>query len=114
MPFKIINAINAGKVPDDISAYNPYITNINFSFFPDTLFFAQMMNMSYALEPKYQFAFLSAAIRPAKRWQKWLKKEKNDKYDVIRNHFQFSDQKTKEALAILSDEQIASITKLYE
>jgi hypothetical protein len=109
MPFKIINAINAGKEPDDISAFNPWLTNRFFSFFPDTLFFAQYMNMNYDLEPRYQLDFFINTIRPSKRWQKWLKKEQSADYDLIRDYYAFSDKKTKEALAVLTKEQIGMI-----
>jgi hypothetical protein len=109
MPFKIINAINAGKEPDDISAFNPWITNRFFSFFPDTLFFAQLMNLNYDLEPKHQLIFLRNTIRPSKRWQKWMKKTENDKYNIVREWYGFSDRKTKDALAVLTDEQIEII-----
>jgi hypothetical protein len=106
MPFSVLNDINAGKQPKEPEKFNPWLSNRFFSFFPDTLFFAQMMNLNYDLEPKYQLAWYINTVRPSKRWQKWLKKELIEDYDLIQEWYGFGDRKTKEALAVLSKEQL--------
>lgn len=108
-PWQIINDINAGKISDDIDAYNPYITNRFFSFFPDTLYYAQLINQNHNLDPVYQYFFLINTIRPAKRFQKWLKREENADIDVVREYYGYTDVKAKEALLILTEEQLETI-----
>lgn len=109
MPFSVINDLNAGKEPKEPEKFNPYITHRFFSFFPDTLFFVQLLNLNHDLDPNHQLIFLANTIRPAKRWQKWLRKEQTDKYNTVQEWYRFSDRKTKEALAILTEEQIESL-----
>jgi hypothetical protein len=109
MPFSIINDINVGKKPKEPEKFNPWITSRFYSFFPDTLFFSQMMNQNYDLEPRLQLSFYINTVRPSRRWQKWLKKEQSDDYDLVREWYGFSDRKTKEALAVLTKEQIEEI-----
>lgn len=111
MPFKVINAINSGKEPETPEKFSPWLTNRFFSFFPDTLYAAQMMNLNYDLEPSYQLTFLINTIRPSKRWTKWLKKDQISNYELIQNWYGFGDKKTKEALAVLTKEQISEIRK---
>jgi len=109
LPFSIINDINAGKEVKSPENHNPFIVNRFYSFFPDTLYFAQLMNLNYDLNNRHQISFLINSVRPSKRWQKWLKKEQNADYDAVRDYFRFSDLKTKEALKILTKEQIEVI-----
>ena len=109
MPFKVINAINAGKEPENPENYNPWLTNIFYSRFPDTLYFAQMMNLNYDLDKKYQMAFFINTVRPSKRWSKWLKKEQSSDYELIRDWYGFSERKTQDALAVLTKDQIKEI-----
>ena len=110
-PFDVINSINSGKEVKDESAFNPWITNRFYSFFPDTLFYAQMMNLNYGLEPKYQLSFYINTVRPSRRWQKWLKNEESEDYKAIQEWYGYNDQKTKQALSVLTKEQIDVIRK---
>lgn len=112
MPFNVINDINAGKEPKNPEKFSPWLTNRFFSFFPDTLFFAQLMNLNFNLDEKYQLTFFINTVRPSKRWQKWLKRAENDKeYELIQEWYGFSDRKVKEALAVLTKEQIEVIKR---
>ena len=57
-PFDYVNAINAGKdimtgtENDDLAekGYNPFLTNRQFSYFQDTVHFANMMNQHAHLD----------------------------------------------------------------
>lgn len=110
MPFSVINDINAGKEPKNPEKFSPWLTNRFYSFFPDTLYFAQLMNLNYDLEPRLQLLFLINTIRPSKRWNKWLKREaQSNNYELVREWYSFSDKKTKEALAVLTKEQISEL-----
>lgn len=115
MPFSIINDINAGREPKNPEKFSPWLTARFFSMFPDTLYYAQLLNLNYELDPKLQLQFLQSTVRPSRRWNKWLKRSKEDKYhEAVKKHYGFSDRKTREALVILSKEQISYIVKLHE
>ena len=113
-PFDIIKDINKGVVSEDISDYNPWLTNINFSLFPDTLYHANIMNMNHGLDPKYQYYYMINTIRPQNRYQKWPKKSKEEEYEAVKNYFSFSDRKTREALRVLTKEQVRVIVEKEE
>ena len=112
-PFDVIKAINAGEKECDLEGYNPYIINRFYSFFPDTLWAAQEMNLNYDLNPKYQHLFYINTIRPRNRYSKWLKSDEirgpGTDFETVQDYFGFSDMKTKEALAILTEEQLKII-----
>lgn len=110
-PFDIIKNINSGTETDDLSEYNSFLINKNFSLFPDTLFHAQMMNLNYDLSVKHQYLYMINSIRPRKRFEKWPKKQKDLDYEVVRSYFGLSDKKTREALSVLTREQLDDIIK---
>lgn len=110
-PFDIIKNINSGNETEDLSEYIPFIINKNFSLFPDTLFYAQMMNLNYNLSAKHQYLYMINSIRPRKRFEKWPKKQKDLDYEAVRTHFSLSDKKTREALSVLTREQLDYIIK---
>lgn len=109
MPFKVINSINTGKEPENPEKFSPWLTNRFFSFFPDTIFHAQQMNLNYDLESYLQLSYLINSVRPSKRWTKWLKRTESPNYELIQNWYGFGDRKTKEALAVLTKDQIKEI-----
>lgn len=110
-PWEIIRNISAGKKIEDEEGYKPFLTNQFFSLFPDTLYFSNLMNMNYHLTNKHQIIFFINTVRPSKRYQKWLKKDDDSDYSLIREWYGFSDQKVKQALAVLTNEQIEMLKK---
>ena len=62
-PFEYLNSINSTKkniMHDDImeKEYNAFIINRGLSFFPDTILFANEMNVNHHLDNKLQYHFL--------------------------------------------------------
>ena len=110
--FKLIGEISEGKKQDDISAYVPFIVTRYFSFFPDTLYFANEMNMNTDLREKDQYSFFINTIRPRKRYHKWLKKDNDEAYNMVRKHYGYNDRKAKAALKVLSKDQLNTIIKI--
>ena len=114
-PFKFINAINSGqditKDEDfDIKSYQPYMINRSLSYFSDTIIWANEMNANHHLDKQLQFDFLINIIRPRKRYaKKWAKPEKDTNVEVISEYFGYSLQKSKQAAAVLSHDDIQSI-----
>lgn len=110
-----LNSINQTKInlmDEDVSyekQYPPFIINRCFSGFFDTILFANEMNVHCNLDSKLQYDFYINIIRPKKRFSPWLKKEKLDSLECIKEYYGYSDEKAKTALKILTDEQIEFI-----
>jgi hypothetical protein len=110
-----LNSINNSKQnlmdsnPDCESSYPPYIINRCYSGFIDTILIANEMNLNPHLNKKLQYDFYINIIRPKKRFSPWLKKEKLDSLEYIKQYYGYSDEKAKVALQILTDEQIEFI-----
>lgn len=109
MPFSVINDLNSGKDITHPEKFDPWLTNVCYSIYPDTIYHAQMMNLNYDLEPEIQLTYFINTIRSCKRWQKWPKKIRSEYYDLVKEWFGFSDKKTKEALAVLTKDQLEEI-----
>lgn len=119
-PFDFINAIHHSKenlIVDDWSEkqYNPYIVNKGLSYGQDTVIPANEMNSRPHLDKILQFSFLIYIIRPKKRFNKWLKAEKIEALEVIREYYGYSKEKARQVLPLLNDEQIEIIkTRIYK
>lgn len=108
----IVPAILQTKKPvlDDEKDYNAYIVNKALSFHYDCILYANCMNMNAHLDPKLQFDFLINTIRSYKRpFQKWLKKETIDNIELVKEYFDYSEDKARHALTILSDADLEQI-----
>ena len=55
------------------------------------------------------FDYLINNIRPRKRWSKWLKPDKIDNLELVKIYFGFGNEKAKEALEVLTSENIEVI-----
>lgn len=110
-----LNSINVSKQnlidsnSDAESKYLPYIVNRCYSGFIDTILLANEMNLNSHIDKKLQYDFYINIIRPKKRFSPWLKKEKLDSLECIKEYYGYSDEKAKVALKILTDEQIEFI-----
>ena len=114
-PFEFIKSINQTKkdlIKDEPLAekdYKPFLVNRGLSFFQDTVLQVNEMNRLHFLDNKLQFDYLLNSIRPRKRWSKWLKPDKIDNLEVVKEYYGFGDEKAKEALEILTDADIEYI-----
>ena len=109
-PFDIINSItyNKKRLIDETNekTYNAYNVNKGLSYFKDTIFDAQTMNINYHLDNIMQHDYLFNSVRKQKRYAKWVKKEKDDDIESIKIYFNYGYQKAKEAYLILTKTQI--------
>lgn len=114
-PFDYVNAILQNKTQmmvDDATeaAYVPFLVNRSLSYHFDTIAFANEMNRRHLIDKKLQFDFLLNTVRSKKRpFAKWAKPEKNDDLECIKQVYGFSDSKARDALRLLSDEQIQKL-----
>lgn len=119
-PFEFLDEINHGKknlIVDERTEkqYAPYIVNLGLSFDRDTIILSNEMNSRPHLDNALQNAFLINTIRAKKRYNKWVKAEKNDEVEMIKEYYGYSSDKARQALAILSTEQKEYIKeKLYK
>ena len=114
-PFDYATAILQTKkqlIVDDLTEkdYNPFLINRAISQHKDCLAFANEMNSRHYLEKKLQFDYLLNTVRSMKRpFAKWAKAEKNDDLECVKLVYVLSDSKAREALRILSKEQIQKL-----
>lgn len=92
--------------------YVPFLINRALSYHLDCILYANEMNMHPELEKDMQYQYLLNTIRPLKRrFQPWQKSEVIKDLECVKVYFGYSNEKAKEALRILSKEQIADIRK---
>ena len=114
-PFDYVNAIMQSKkqlIVDELTEkeYNPFLTNRSLSYHKDCIMYANDMNMRHFLDKKPQFDFLINTVRSQKRpFAKWIKSEKSEDIECIKTVFQFSNTKAKEALRLLTKQQIQKL-----
>ena len=61
------------------------------------------------LDKKLQFDFLLNSVRSRKRFTPWLKASKIEDLEYVKEYYGYSNDKAKQALDILTDEQIATV-----
>ena len=113
-----LNAINYTKEPlldsedeDWVKKYPPFIVNKCVAPFPDTVMLVNEINQLHHLDKKLQFDFLINSLRPRKRYTPWLKAKKLKNLEYVKEYYGYTNEKAKEALDILDDEQISAIKK---
>lgn len=95
--------------------YKPFLVNRALSYHLDCILYVNQMNMNHGLEPKLQYQYLLNTIRPMKRkFQPWQKSSVLKDIDCVKEYFGYSNEKAKEALRILTDEQITLIKEKLE
>ena len=114
-PFDFANSINYSKenlMVDDWSEkqYNAFIINKSLSHGIDTVVAANEMNARPHLDAKLQYDFLQGFVRKKKRFNKWLKAEKEENLEIIKEYFGYSNVRAQEVLRILSDEDIVAVS----
>jgi hypothetical protein len=76
----------------------------------DSIAAANEMNGYHFLDKKVQFHFLINSIRKKKRFGgKWLSQAKLKNLEYVKEYYGYSNEKAKQALSILKDEQIEFI-----
>lgn len=114
-PFDYVNAILQNKkqlIVDEITEkdYNPFIVNRSLSYHKDCIMYANEMNRRHFIDKKLQFDFLLNTVRSQKRpFAKWVKTDKSDDLECIKQIYGFSESKAREALRLLSNEQIQQL-----
>jgi hypothetical protein len=94
----------------DYKDYKPFIINRALSYHMDCVLYVNEMNINNSLDVDMQYQYLLNTIRPMKRkFQPWQKSEVDKDIECVKQYFGYSNEKAKEALRILTNEQIAEI-----
>ena len=118
-PFDYINSINYSKKNlmrnsdnDELaeSGYVPFLTNRSLSYFTDTLFYANEVNLFHHTDHKLQYEYLLNSVRPKKRFAKWVKSMDSDDLEIVKLYYNYSTKKALQALAILTPTELENIT----
>lgn len=112
-----LNAINFTKKnlldTDDtewVKKYPSFIINKCLSMHWDCIAQANEMNGYHFLDKEVQFSFYINSIRKGKRYGgKWLSQKKLKDLDYVKEYYGYSNEKAREALTILTKEQIETI-----
>lgn len=92
--------------------YNAFVVNRAISFHYDCVMQANEMNKYPNLPANLQYHFLLNSIRGYKRpFRKWEKRETIDNLDAVKEYYNYSNEKAKEALVLLNATQLEKIKK---
>lgn len=110
-PFDFAKSVNE-KTEDLMKAqpeaekdYQPFLVNRALSFSPDTVLFANMMNLCPNLDKKLQYDYLFASVRKRKRFDKWVKREEDDLVPLVATIYDVSQRKAVEYISMLTEAQ---------
>ena len=115
-----LNSINFNKEnlikgnPDIVKQYPPFIVNKCLAGHIDCIMFANEMNKNHQLDKDMQYSFYLNSLRKKKRFSPWLRKDKIDDLECVKNYYGYSTEKALQALRILSSEQIKFIKQRLE
>ena len=89
--------------------YPAYIVNRCLSSHVDAIMYANEMNRLHGLDNDLQYSFYLNSLRKKRRFSPWQKKDKVEDFDLIKDYFKYSDEKARDALRILTKDQIELI-----
>ena len=111
-----LNSINFTKedLSDKVGDYPPYIINRCLSAHIDCILFANEMNMNHHLDKDMQYTFYLNALRKRKRFSPWIRKDKVQDLECIKQYYGYSNEKASQVLKLLNKEQLNFIKKRLE
>ena len=115
--LNLINQTKKNLIDEDPSIeknYPPYIINRCLSGHLDAVMFANEMNMYSFLPKKMQYDFFINILRTKRRFFPWIRKDLVDNLDCVKRYYGYSNEKAKQALKILSKEQLDFIKSKFE
>ena len=95
--------------------YASFIVNRALSFHYDCVLQANEMNRFPELPSTLQYHYLLNTVRGYKRpFRKWEKRETIDDLEAIKEYYNYSNEKAKEALVLLDTAQLETIRKAID
>lgn len=116
-PFDMVTSLSYSKDyifnEDTKKEYIPYIVNKSFSFFADSVFYADAMNSIKTVDLNLQYDFYFYSIPAKKRYTgKWYKNENAKDLETIKKIYQVNDTKAKDILKILTKDQMKYLNNI--
>jgi Bacteriophage clamp loader A subunit len=106
---------NVFENENDYGDYNSYIINRALSFHLDCVFHVNELNQYPSIEPDMQYQYLLNSVRPMKRkFVPWQKADIVKDLECVKEYFGYSNEKAKEALRLLTNDQLEKIRKLTD
>lgn len=116
--FDFLNSISHGNTnildETNIKEYSPYMINRFLSAEQDTVELANLMNERPSLDKQMHYDFLRRIVPKRKRYFKYIKSEKLENEELIKQVFNYSTQKAREIMAILGPEDYEQIRQELE
>jgi hypothetical protein len=115
-----INSINFSKKnlleedPSLIKEYVPFVINKCLSGEIDTIMYVNEMNINHHLDKDIQYSFYLNSLRKRKRYSPWIYKDKIKDLDCVKSYYGYSNEKAKQALRVLTKEQLNFIKSKIE
>ena len=111
-----LNSINFTKedLSYDIKTYPPYVINRCLSGFIDTIMYSNEMSRYHNLDKDMQYSFYLNSVRKRKRFSPWLRKDKVNDLECVKEYYGYSNEKASQALKILDKTQLNFIKQRLE
>jgi hypothetical protein len=115
-----LNSINFSKKnlleedPSLIKEYVPFVINKCLSGEIDTIMYVNEMNINHHLDKDIQYSFYLNSLRKRKRYSPWIYKDKIKDLDCVKSYYGYSNEKAKQALRVLTKEQLNFIKSKSE
>ena len=94
----------------DYKDYKPFVVNRALSYHMDCVLYVNELNIKPNIDEDMQYQYLLNTIRPMKRkFQPWQKPSADTDIECVKEYFGYSNEKAREALRILTDDQVAEI-----
>jgi len=72
------------------------------------------MNLNAHLDSDLQYSFFINSLRTKKRFSPWLRKDMIKDLDYVKRYYGYSNEKAKQALKILTKEQLNFIKSKFD
>jgi hypothetical protein len=114
-PFDFVNSINdtkknlmVGTDNDELAekGYNPFLVNKAFSYFIDTILYANEINQFHQLDNKLQYEYLLNGVKKGKRFSKWAKKVDDKDLETIVEYYGCNYARAAEIQKIINKKQL--------
>ena len=106
---------NKNDILEDEKDYHAFVINKALSFHYDCVLQANEMNKYPGLSATLQYQYLLNTVRGYKRpFRKWEKRETIDDLEAVKEYYNYSYEKAKDALVLLNNAQKEEIRKAID
>ena len=97
----------------EMKSYTKFLLNRTLSYHPDLIAYANEMNIHIDVSDKLHYDYMHHSIDKKRRSKKyWAKSKKYEHLEMVKEYFNYSNQKALSALSVLSDSDIEAIKNL--